>query len=326
MKFGVIAITSGGQALANNIASQLDSAHLIPKKDGEKVAKLLERCWSQFDGFVCIMATGIVVRSIASLLKDKKTDPCVIVCDQSGAHVISLLSGHLGGGNALALEIASITGGEAVITTASDTLRLVALDLWAKEKNLTPPKREVLTQLTTQFVNKGSLSVFTDIASTTLPSGLQCVTSEDDAEIIVSNKKYISSQAVQFYPQNLVVGIGCNRGTPLHEFEEALAELFSDLQLSRKSIKNLASIDKKNDEVGLLQLAEKNDWPIEFFDKTTINTQNNLEISFAALKAVGAIGVAEPTSLLSAKSNLLISRKRKWKNITMAVAQAPFTL
>jgi len=326
MRIGVIAITSGGQILAKTIAHELDFATLIGKKDGEKVAELLERCWSQFDGFVCIMATGIVVRSIASLLKDKKTDPCVIVCDQSGAHVISLLSGHLGGGNALALEIATITGGQAVITTASDTLSLVALDLWAKAKNLIPPTSEILTRITTQLVNKGSLSVFSDVASTTLPNGLQCATTQDDAEIIISNKKYISLQAVQFYPQNLVVGIGCNRGTPLHEFEEALAELFSDLQLSRKSIKNLASIDKKNDEVGLLQFAKKNDWPIDFFDKTTINTQNNLEISFAALKAVGAIGVAEPTSLLSAKSNLLISRKRKWKNITMAVAQAPFTL
>ena len=326
MRIGVIAITSGGQVLADSIVSQLDSANLIPKKHGEKIAELLERCWSQFDSFVCIMATGIVVRSIAPLLKDKKTDPCVIVCDQAGAHVISLLSGHLGGGNALALEIATIIGGQAVITTASDTLRLVALDLWAKEKNLTPPKREVLTQVTTQLVNKGSLSVFTDIDSTSLPPGLQHATTTEDAEIIVSNKKHILSKAVQFYPQNLVIGVGCNRGTPLHEFEEALTELFSDLQLSRKSIKNLASIDKKNDEVGLLQFAENNDWPIDFFDKTTINTQTNLEISFAALKAVGAIGVAEPASLLSAKSNLLISRKRKWKNITMAVAQAPFTL
>jgi cobalt-precorrin 5A hydrolase len=326
MKIGVIAITSGGQLLAELIAHQLNTARIIQKNDGEKVADLMERCWNQFDGFICIMATGIVVRSIAKLLEDKKTDPCVIVCDQYGAHVISLLSGHLGGGNALALEIAAITEGQAVITTASDTLGLVPLDLWAKENNLTPPKREILTQITTQLVNKGALSVFSDIDITTLPKGLHCTATRDEAEIIVSNKKYSFSQAVQFYPQNLVVGIGCNRGTPKHEFEEALAELFSDLQLSSKSIKNLASIDKKNDEVGLLQFAETNNWAIDFFDKTTINTQNNLEISFAALKAVGAIGVAEPASLLSAKSDLLISRKRKWKNITMAVAQAHFTL
>ena len=326
MKIGVIAITSGAQLLAETIDQQLDNATLIPKRDGEKVAELLARCWNHYDGFVCIMATGIVVRSIAPLLEDKKKDPCVIVCDQSGAHVISLLSGHLGGGNALASAIASITGGRAVITTASDTLGLVALDLWARENNLTPPSREALTQISTQLVNNGSLSVFSDITLTSLPNGLQRATSRDDAEIIVSNKKYSSLQAVQFYPQNLVVGIGCNRGTPMHEFEEALAELFSDLHLSRKSIKNLASIDKKNDEVGLLEFAEKYGWNIDFFDKTTINTQHNLEISLAALKAVGAIGVAEPASLLSAKSNLLISRKRKWKNVTMAIAQAPFTL
>lgn len=326
MKIGIIAITSGGQVLAETIADQLDSVTLIPKQKGEKVAELLERYWKQFDGFICIMATGIVVRSIAALLEDKKSDPCVIVCDQTGKHVISLLSGHLGGGNALALKIATITGGQAVITTASDTLDLVALDLWAKEKNLTPPKREDLTRITTQLVNKGHLSVYSDVPIGSLPKGLKQAASYNNADIIVSNKKYTSPNAVQFYPQNLVVGTGCNRGTPSHEFEDALAELFLDLQLSRKSIKNLASIDKKNDEVGLLAFAANNDWPIDFFDKTTINTQNNLEISFAALKAVGAIGVAEPASLLSANSNLLISRKRKWKNITMAVAQAPFTL
>ena len=326
MKIGVLAITLGAHDLAHTIVKQLDSAILIPRKDGEKIAELFERCWSQFDGFVCVMATGIVVRSIANLLQDKNTDPCVIVCDQYGVHVISLLSGHLGGGNALAKEIASITGGQAVITTASDTLGLVALDLWSRQKKLNPPKKKDLTQITTQLVNKGSLLIFSDVDLPNLPNGLERTGTLDTAEIIISNKKYPSPHAVQFYPQNLVVGIGCNRGTPIHEFEKALAELFSDLQLSLKSIKNLASIDKKNDEVGLLQFAKKNDWHIDFFDKTTINTQNNLEISFAALKAVGAIGVAEPASLLSAKSNLLISRKRKWKNVTMAVAEAPFTL
>ncbi|MFT5700660.1 MAG: cobalt-precorrin 5A hydrolase [Desulforhopalus sp.] len=326
MKIGVLAVTKGGHKLAETITQRMNSAALITRRKEEKVADCFKRCWEQYDGFVCIMATGIVVRSIATLLADKASDPCVIACDQQGTYIISLLSGHLGGGNALASEIASITGGHAVITTASDTLGLVALDLWAKEKRLTPPNKAELTRISTQLVNTGSLLIFSDVPTTTLARGLEQTNALEEAQIIVSNRQYPDSPAVQFYPQNLVVGVGCNRGTPLHEFEEALAELFSDLQLSPKSIKNLASIDKKNDEVGLLQFAEKNSWTIDFFDKTTINSQNNLEISFAALKAVGAIGVAEPTSLLSAKSNLLISRKRKWKNVTMAVAQAPFTL
>lgn len=326
MRVGVIAITRGGQKLAEKIVQQLNSATNIHRRSGEKIAECLARNWHRFDGFVCIMATGIVVRSIAGLLKDKKTDPCVVVSDQQGAYAISLLSGHLGGGNDLAQTIAAITGGQAVITTASDTLGLVSLDLWARDRNLVPPGKEDLTRITTQLVNSGSLRIYSDVPISILPPGLVHEPTPQKAAIVVSHKEYLEAKAVQFYPQNLVVGIGCNRGTSIDEFEEAVTELFTDLQLSRKSIRNIASIDKKNDEVGLLQFAEKNNWRIDFFNKTCINSLNNLEISFAALKAVGAIGVAEPTSLLSAESNLLISRKRKWKNVTMAVAEVSSTL
>lgn len=326
MRVGLLAITSGGHSLAEKLASVLDHASILAKNEGDKVADILRHNWGEYDGFICIMATGIVVRSIAPLLKDKKTDPCVIVCDQHGKHAISLLSGHLGGGNALASNVARVTGGQAVITTASDTLGLVALDLWAKECRLSLPNREDLTRISTELVNSGSLLCYSDVEISSLPKGLKRCEDPAQAQVLVSHKIYKDAQSVQFYPKNLVIGTGCNRGTPASEFEEALAELFSDLQLSKNSIKNLASIDKKNDEVGLLAFAENNNWSIDFYDKTTINSQNNVEISLAALKAVGAIGVAEPASLLSAKSNLLLSRKRKWKNITMAVAQVPFSL
>lgn len=326
MKLGVIAITRSGRDLAEKIVRQMAGATLISKERDEKVADLLRHNWQAYDGFICIMATGIVVRSIAPLLGDKRTDPCVLVCDQEGDHVISLLSGHLGGGNALAIKVAATTGGQPVITTASDTMGLIALDIWARDNNLATPDKEALTRVTTQLVNKGALNCYTDLEVKSLPNGLVGCDDPDQAELIISHKTVYMSSAVQFYPRNLVVGTGCNRGTPAQEFEEALEELFSELNLSKHSIRNLASIDKKSDETGMLQFAASNSWTIDFFDKTTLNSQNNLEISFAALKAVGAIGVAEPASLVSAKSNLLLSRKRKWKNITMAVAQVPFTL
>lgn len=326
MRVAILAITAGGHALAQMVAERLeDATHLMPDK-GEKVAELLARNWSRFDGFLCIMATGIVVRTIAPLLEDKKKDPCVIVCDQLGKHVISLLSGHLGGGNTLAGQIAAITGGQAVITTASDTIGVVALDIWARDSNLVVPERETMTWITTRLVNEGTLKVYSDVPCRTWPPGLTPVARPEEADIIISHKEYGFEEKAQFFPKDLVVGTGCNRGTPAEEFESALLDLFSELRISRRGIRNLASIDAKNDETGLLQFAEKNSWTIDFFDKTTINTLHNLEISFAALKAVGAIGVAEPAALLSAESNLLISRKRKWKNVTMAVAQVSFTL
>ncbi len=326
MKVGVVGITRGGRKLAAKIVAQLEDATLLEKERGGKVADTIGANWPHYDGIVCVMATGITVRAIAPLLRDKLTDPCVIVVDEKGHHVISLLSGHIGGGNALAVKIAAITGGTPVITTASDTLNLVALDLWARDQQLVAPNREQLTAASTLLVNRGNLHLFSEVTVKSLPQGLTLVEEPQLADIVVSHRNKFSLNCAVFRPRNLTVGIGCNRGTPPGEFEDALDELFDDLHLNRLSIRNIASIDKKNDEVGLLQFAEYNKWQIDFFDNHTINTLKNLEISFAALKAVGAIGVAEPAALLSAQSKLLLSRKRKWKNVTMAVAQAPFSL
>ena len=326
MKIGILAITRGGNRLARDLADKLDGSTLVDRQNGQKTGDIIAASWHQFDGLVCIMATGIVVRAIAPLLQDKLSDPCVVVMDEKGLHVISLLAGHIGGGNALARRVAELTGGKAVITTASDTLNLVALDLWAKEQNLIVPARETLTAAAATLVNNGALKLYSDVAVHSLPPGLTSAADARLADIIISSSTRFDPQPIIFRPRNLIVGVGCNRGTPASEMESALTELFIDLELDKTSIRNLASIDKKNDEAGLLQFAADNHWQIDFFPGDIINTLTNLEISFAALKAVGAIGVAEPAALLSAQSNLLLSRKRKWKNVTMAVAEAPFSL
>ena len=326
MKIAIIAITRGAFDLGRTLEAELPGTTLLPKTT---VMKTFAENWQSFDAFICIMATGSVVRSIAPLLVDKRTDPCVIVVDEKGRHAISLLSGHLGGGNDLSITVAGILGGEPVITTASDTIGLAALDVWAAEQQLTAPRKD-MTRACGILVNKGELQVYSDLEVQSLPSGLvQCDTPEQ-ADILITNRSCFTDRLV-FCPQNLVVGTGCNRNTPAHEFTEALDELFSDLGLSPAAIKNLASIDKKNDEEGLLTFAEQNHYPIDFFTKDEINRVTGVEISAAPLKAVGAIGVAEPCAILSAGKNnkqppTLISRKRKWQNITMAVAELPFTL
>jgi len=324
MKLAFVAITSGGITLADKLTPHLKEATLLPKK--RKVAEIIAENWQDFDGFVFIMAAGIAVRSIAPLLQHKHNDPCVIVMDEKGQHVISLLSGHIGGGNQLAHHLASLTGGKAVITTGSDSLGLVPLDLWAREQNLHIANQEKLTMASTTLVNRGYLHIYADVTVNDLPNGLQQTFDWHKADIIISHKDIFPKEVTIFRPRNLIIGTGCNRNTPDDEFEECLTELFAENKLCRSSIRNLASIDKKNDEVGLLRFARTNNWHIDFFDKDAINKLKNIEISFAALKAVGAIGVAEPTALLSGCTNLLLSRKRKWKNITMAIAQAPFTL
>lgn len=328
MKVGIVAITAGGKKLAGELADKLGGTCLLAPPEGQKVAETLAAAWQSFDALICIMASGIVVRAIAPLLRDKLHDPCVVVMDEKGRHAISLLGGHLGGGNALATKIARLTGGEPVITTASDTQGLVALDLWAKEQELVAD-RQTLTAAAAALVNRGELQLYAEVTVHSLPPGIIPADEAALADAVVSSSTRFAPPAFLFRPRNLVVGIGCNRGTAAGEFEEALNELFAELQLSRHSIRSLASIDKKNDEPGLLQFALDNHWQIDFFTAERINSLTvltNLDISQAALKAVGAIGVAEPSALLGAQNTLLLSRKRKWKNVTLAVAEAPFSL
>ena len=381
MKIALIAVTKGGEALATRLAQDLPQSEVLKRQEG--IAATLAEHWSRFDAFVCIMATGIVVRAIAPLVVDKKIDPCVLVVDEKGQHVISLLAGHLGGGNELARQVAALSNGRAVITTASDTLGLVALDLWAQEQGLVA-EPAVMTKASGRLVNNGELTVYAEVGVDYLPTGLIQVATMAAADLCITPR--LVSHPLVFRPQNLVIGTGCNRGTPMQEFQEALAELLADCGLAAAAIRNLASIDQKNNETGLLDFARHNQWPLVFFSKDEINLVGNIQVSTAAMAAVGAKGVAEPCALLSAgqhqsgttngqqwppmggeelvypavaksparrenitshgrqcleksaqehRINLcslleqkvkLLSRKRKWQNITMAIAQVPFTL
>lgn len=325
MRIALLACSDPGRRLLAGLSTGLAGSTVLADADRRGVASLFAANWSGYDAFICVMASGIVVRAIAPLLGDKYHDPCVLVLDPLGRHVISLLSGHLGGGNALACRVAGLTGGKAVLTTASDSLDLVALDLWARGQGLVV-ERAALTTASARLVDRGELSLWTDLAVQSLPAGLHRVAQPEQAELLITPRLFTGDGRPIFRPRNLVVGVGCNRNTPFAEFSEALEELLAENGLCRASIRNLASIDKKIDEPGLLRLARSNGWWLDFFSAERLNTVDNLDISPAALAAVGAIGVAEPAALLSAGSDLLLFGKRKWKNLTMAIAQAPCTL
>lgn len=135
----IYAITENGVNLAAKLAENLRNSQMFfParfKSDIQAVwfekgefSSVLQNNWNQFEAHIFIMATGIVVRKISSLLKDKTLDPAVVVCDEKGNYAISLLSGHIGGANRLTQQVAEVLGGQAVITTATDVQGLMAFD------------------------------------------------------------------------------------------------------------------------------------------------------------------------------------------------------
>jgi len=333
MTIGIAAITDGGWRLARRLAAALPAGRLLAAEN-RGIAELLAENWRHHDGLILIMAAGVAVRAIAPLLTDKRNDPAVVVMDERGRHAISLVSGHLGGGNALARRVAAICGGEAVITTASDTLGLAALDLWAKKQRLVPESSKRLTKVSALLVNRGTVTLYSEIPVEFLPAGLVQVDKMGQADIIVSNR-LIDSEALLLRPRNVVVGVGCNRGATMVELDQALTEILDESHLSRLAVRNLASIEQKRDEDGLIELARNNHWPVDFFTSAALNakaasldnSQLALAFSPAAMRAVGAShGVAEPAALISAASNHLLCGKRKWNNVTLAIAQASCTL
>ena len=323
MRTCVIGITEEGRRTAERVCRSLPDCTLIPT--GRPVGRLIEAAWRKYDGIICIMAAGIVVRSIAGLVRDKTVDPCVIVADPRGMHIISLLSGHLGGGNDLARQVAAATGGTPVITTASDTLGRTAVDLWAKRNHLHIADRQELTRLSAKLVNEGVLSVYSELPLESLPADFVKATAGEKADIVISYKKNMTFGGLCCIARQLYLGVGCNRGTPFEDMDEAFAELCRDGQLCAEAFAGIATIDVKADEAGILAFAEHYGLPLQFYSRDDLNTVRDVSYSEQVMRAVGARGVCEPAALLLASSAeqpaVLKIKKIKWRDVTFAVAE-----
>ncbi|MDD3814674.1 MAG: cobalt-precorrin 5A hydrolase [Desulfocapsaceae bacterium] len=330
MKTAVIALTRGGREMAGRIVAGLENCELCEVTEG--ALSTIRRIWSLYDGLICVMATGIVVRAIAPLCRNKRKDPCVLVLDEKGQFVISLLSGHLGGGNELARKVVAITGGVAVITTASDVTGHTALDLWAAENNLRVQNSQRLAGVSAKLVNEGEVIFFSTLECGSLPADFKRVPEAARADIILSHGTFDPlehPEALVLCPCHLYLGLGCNRGARAADFERAVSELCAQYHLERSAIVGIASIDLKADEAGLLQFAKENNLPIRFYSKDELNRVEGVSTSSAVLAATGAKGVAEPAAMLAAGDGTtpgqLIVRKIKWKDVTAAVAEKKLT-
>ena len=322
-------ITEGGHALAGKIKRLYPDAEAL-KFNSETFADR----WTTSGKIICIMASGIVVRAVAPLIKDKKTDPAVVVLDENGRFAISLLSGHLGGANELAKEVAGYLNAEAVITTASDMQGKLALDLWAKDNGLYVEDFEKLKKLSARIVNGGQIKLKIDgtVNIAAMPEEFILVDSTGEADVLISHR-LINNNALHLRPKSLFAGIGCNRGTPKEEIGEALKWVLQKEGLSYHSVMGLATIDIKNNEEGLLEFAGDNGFIIDFFSKDELNeavSAYHIKGSEAVMEATGAAAVAEPAAILSARKtsdsfSILITKEKKG-NVTLAVAKAAFTL
>ncbi len=309
-------VTDKGHQLARRIKGLYPDA--VIRKFTEQAVKA---AWNGQKVLIFVMAAGIVVRAISPLVKDKKSDPAVIVLDEKGTFAISLLSGHLGGANEKAREIAHFLEGEAVITTASDVSGLPSIDLFARDNDLAIDDWKLLPHIATRLINKGRLNVYADV-TLSLPSEFKKTTDPASADLLITNKRSLNSRgALYLRPRNIVVGIGCNSGTSAEEIENAVKKTFDEHNLSFSSIRAIATLDRKADEPGIKLFCKKNAFEILSFCPDELNSVAGVSTSKAALRATGAKAVAEPAARLGAGAKTLVIPKQKIGNVTVAAAE-----
>ena len=354
----IVALTRKGVELGRRLRPLLPGSHLyLPEKfaaegkPGEHsflppAEEVVREVFHRYRYLVLIMAVGIAVRLIASQLRDKYQDPGVVAVDDAGTFSISLLSGHIGGANELSQKIASFLGAQPVVTTASEVGETISVDLLGKEFRWELEDNRNVTKVSAALVNGERVGIYQDAGERNwwpetipLPDNVRIFTSIEallkadctvaliitDRIIDKEHQALLPAYTVIYRPKSLVIGIGCNRGTMGAEIEAAVAGVFSEHGLSLKSIRNVATIDLKKSEAGLMEFARKYHLPIEYFDKESLRDADfPSPASDVALKYVGTPAVCESAAILSSGTSLFVPKANFKSAVTVAVARLSF--
>lgn len=353
--FAAVAITKHGVSMARELGK------LIPQTDvyymskfaqgdeGEKgirlfdgsVRLLLPALFQTYRGLVLFISLGAVVRMIAPVLQDKKSDPAVVVVDDKGQFAISVLSGHLGGANDLTREVAACLGATPVVTTASDVQQTIAVDLFGRQFGWEWESPEKLTPVSASVVNEEQVAVVQESGERNwwpydrpLPPNIHVFDSIREAlrmnpqaalvvthRLLSQDEEAILANGVLYRPKVIVLGVGCNRGTSAEEIESVIQETLAELKFSIKSVKALCTIDLKRDEPGLLAVVKKYGWKFVTYSPEQLNSVPIEQPSEAVYKYTGAYGVCEPAVKLYTGVDRLDLVKKKSGNVTIAVGR-----
>lgn len=357
--YAVVAITKHGVELARRLQASFggatdvyymskfargDEAELGIRLFEGSVRLLYPALFPAYRGIVCIISLGAVVRMIAPLLEDKKKDPGIVVIDDKGEHVISVLSGHLGGANELTREVAAALGARAVITTASDVQKTIAVDLFGRRFGWTWASADKLTPVSASVVNEERVAVVQEsgepdwwLHDTPLPAHIRtygdiasALADEPQAALVVTHRllepeeERILENGVLYRPKVIALGIGCNRGTSAEEIEAVVRDTLEELRFSIQSVKAVCTIDLKKDEEGLLAVCRSNGWPLVCYTPEELNEMPIDDPSETVYKFTGAYGVSEPAVKRYTGAQKLALTKKKSGNVTISVAIIPY--
>ena len=287
------------------------------------------------NALICLFSLGAVIRLIAPHLKDKKTDPAVIVIDDKTNFVISVLSGHIGGANELTQEISEKLNALPVITTAADVNKTIAVDLVGREFGWRIDDDTTVTKISAHMVNAEPIGVFQQTndqkwykqlpKNVTIYNNLEELKkSNSKAHLIISDEiidNELSQESVIYRPQSLVIGIGLHWDTTKDTIKEGIEHCLKKFNLSSKSIAKLVSIKKPEDVQGLIDLGKEMQVPVEYVDREELAEIITPNPSTTVKAFEGTASVSEAAAIKVSKGELIVEKQKFPPNLTVAIAR-----
>lgn len=342
-QIALIAVTQKGVERARHLRQRLKAGEVYrPTRYGiataawdrpydTALASQVAAWFTHYDQLIFFLATGAVTRLIAPCLGSKTTDPGVLAVDEAGRFVIPVLSGHQGGANAFARTVAGYLGATPVITTASDVIGGLSLDLLAETLGWVAEPAERLKAAAMALVNQEPVAIIQEVGSSgswlnawELPPHVTWVPRVSDlpsqsfsavlwiTDRLVTDLHGRDAESILWFrPPSVVLGVGCERGLPLAALEGGLEHFLRQAGYARASITALASLDRKADETAIVELARRSGWQTFFYGAEELAQVAGMARPSAAVeRCVGTPGVAEPAALLAAGTERLLAEKQ----------------
>ena len=272
-------------------------------------------------------AVGIAVRLIAPCIKDKLQDSPVIVMDEKGEHVIPILSGHMGGANALAVQMAKQMGAEAVLTTATDVEGVFAVDVFAKKNGFYVWNRDGIRIISQKMLADETVRVAIDkeitFSLTDMPKNFMFVEETKKADLWICTKPREQETGLQLLFQPYVLGMGCKKGKAFSELQSFVEDVIKEENIEIREVFAMASIDIKREEWGLLYLSCF--YHLPFFTYTAEELQalpGSFSASCFVAQVTGVPNVCERSSMAAAGEDAeLVMKKQAKDGMTIAIAK-----
>ena len=351
-KIFLISFTDNGQALAEKLAGWLNQKEMEVQAfrcgNPLSLSAFASQGFREAEALIFVGAMGIAVRAIAPHVVSKVKDPAVVVIDERGNNAISVLSGHLGGGNELTQLVAEITGANPVITTATDVQGVFAIDLWTKKNNckiLRPDRIKVISaallsgekldfvsdyEISGQVPKNVELRVLRGQKEDKVESCTSEVCFGERANVLVSidqtKIENAKEKCLVAVPQIAYLGVGCRKGTTEHAIEECFEEFMRKSGISADAICLVCSIDLKKDEEGLISFCKKHELEFKTFSAEQLSAvEGEFSGSDFVQKITGVDNVCE-RSAICGSGGIIVNRKMAKNGVTMAIATAHVNL